>query len=73
MKGTAYTPTEYLYASTRLRAREGKLVGRARLLQLAAMKDVGEVISALIGEGVLDYSAGSSICFISLNSSISRL
>lgn len=57
MKGTAYTPTEYLFSSTRLRAREGKLVGRARLLQLAAMKDVGEVISALIGEGMLDEQA----------------
>ena len=57
MKGVAYNPTEYLYASTRLHAREGKMVGRALLLRLAERKDAEEVVSALIGEGVLDERA----------------
>ena len=51
MAGT-YQPTEYLYLSARLRAREAFLVGKERLAQLAAMQDAAQITAALTAEGV---------------------
>lgn len=54
-----YRPTDYLYLSARLRAREAALVGKDRLARLAELGSAEEALSALISEGVLDGDAKS--------------
>ena len=46
-----YNPTDYLYLSARLRAKEAGLVGREDLARYAAMKDATEIMAALVAEG----------------------
>lgn len=50
---TRYTPTDYLYASARIRALEASLVGAAKLSGLLALATEQELISALQAEGLL--------------------
>ena len=52
-----YRPTDYLYISARLRARESGLVGKERLARLLEMKSAEEALDALISEGVLASEA----------------
>ena len=54
-----YRPTDYLYLSARLRAREAALVGKDRLARLAELGSAEEALSALISEGVLNGDAKS--------------
>ena len=54
-----YRPTDYLYLSARLRAREAALVGKDRLARLAELGSAEEALAALISEGVLDSDAKS--------------
>ena len=56
-----YRPTDYLYLSARLRAREASLVGKERLSRLCALKDADEVIATLISEGILPSDAKRDI------------
>lgn len=46
-----YHPTDYLYLSARLRAKEAGLVGKEELSRYAAMKDAAEITAALVAEG----------------------
>lgn len=50
---TRYLPTDYLYASARIRALEASLVGDTKLSGLLALKTEQEVVSALVAEGLL--------------------
>lgn len=52
-----YQPTDYLYISARLRAREAGLVGRERLARLSELNSAEEVLSALVSEGILQSGA----------------
>ena len=47
----SYNPTDYLYLSARLRAKEAGLVGKEDLSRYAAMKDAAEITAALVAEG----------------------
>ena len=47
----SYNPTEYLYLSARLRAKEASLVGKEDLARYASMKDAAEITTALVSEG----------------------
>ncbi len=47
----SYNPTEYLYLSARLRAKEAGLVGKEDLSRYATMKDAAEIMAALVAEG----------------------
>ncbi len=47
----SYQPTEYLYLSARLRAKEAGLVGKEDLSRYALMKDAAEIMAALVAEG----------------------
>ena len=47
----SYDPTEYLYLSARLRAKEAGLVGKEDLSRYATMKDAAEIMAALVAEG----------------------
>jgi len=47
----AYNPTDYLYLSARLRAKEAGLVGKEDLARYAAMKTTAEIMTALVAEG----------------------
>ena len=47
----SYNPTEYLYLSARLRAKEASLVGKEDLARYASMKDAAEITAALVAEG----------------------
>lgn len=51
-----YRPTDYLYISARLRAKEAGLVGKERLARLAELPSVDEVVGALVSEGYLAAS-----------------
>ncbi len=52
-----YQPTDYLYISARLRAREAGLVGKERLSRLSELNSAEEVLSALVSEGILQGGA----------------
>ena len=47
----SYNPTDYLYLSARLRAKESGLVGKEDLARYASMKDAAEITAALVAEG----------------------
>ena len=47
----SYNPTEYLYLSARVRAKEASLVGKEDLARYASMKDAAEITAALVAEG----------------------
>ena len=47
----SYNPTDYLYLSARLRAKEAGLVGKEDLARYASMKDAAEITAALVAEG----------------------
>ncbi len=47
----SYNPTEYLYLSARLRAKEAGLVGKEDLARYAALQDAAEITAALVAEG----------------------
>lgn len=47
----SYNPTDYLYLSARLRAKEASLVGKEELSRYATMKDAAEITAALVAEG----------------------
>ncbi len=49
---TRYSPTEYLYASTRIRALENKLIGKDKINTLLAARTEEELITALKTAGV---------------------
>ena len=46
-----YNPSDYLYASARIRALESHLVGRDKLNQLLEMSDANEIMNALAENG----------------------
>lgn len=48
-----YRPTDYLYISARLRAKEAGLVGKERLARLAELPSADEVEQTLVSEGCL--------------------
>lgn len=50
---TRYAPTDYLYASARIRALEASLVGDTKLAGLVSLKTEQELIAALQAEGLL--------------------
>ncbi len=50
---TRYSPTEYLYASSRIRARESSLLGKDKLASLLSLKDEQELLAALRAEGLM--------------------
>ncbi len=47
-----YSPTDYLYLSARLRAREATLVGKEHLARYRAMHSAAEITAALVAEGI---------------------
>ncbi len=47
-----YSPTDYLYLSARLRAKEASLVGKEHLARYRAMRTAAEITAALVAEGV---------------------
>lgn len=71
MKGTQLAPTEYLYVSARLRARDAQMVGRAALQRLSELASADDVAAALIAEGVLDEQAKRSF-FAALDEMLQR-
>lgn len=54
-----YRPTDYLYISARLRAKETGLVGRERLARLCELADADAVLEALEADGVLRPAPGA--------------
>lgn len=50
---TRYSPTEYLYASSRIRARERALLGKDKLAGLLSLKGEQELLAALGAEGLV--------------------
>ena len=49
---TRYCPTEYLYASSRIRAREGSLLGKDKLAGFLSLAGEQELLAALKAEGL---------------------
>lgn len=47
-----YRPTDYLYLSARLRAKEAGLVGKEHLARYAGMRDAAEITATLVAEGI---------------------
>ena len=47
-----YRPTDYLYLSARLRAKEAALVGKEHLARYAGMQNATEITAALVSEGI---------------------
>lgn len=47
-----YRPTDYLYLSARLRAKEVGLVGKEHLARYAGMRDAAEITATLVAEGI---------------------
>ena len=47
-----YSPTDYLYLSARLRAKEASLVGKEHLARYRAMHTASEITAALVAEGI---------------------
>ena len=48
----SYSPTDYLYLSARLRAKEASLVGKEHLARYRAMHSAAEITAALVAEGI---------------------
>lgn len=59
MSTVRYLPTDYIYSSARLRAREMLAMRHTYLLQLAEKKDAAELVAALVGDGVLHEGAAA--------------
>ncbi len=51
-KAVHYSPTDYLYLSARLRAKEAALVGKEHLARYRTMQTASEITAALLSEGI---------------------
>lgn len=61
-----YSPSDYLYLSARLRAKEASLVGKEHLARYRAMPCAAEITAALVAEGIFPADTPREVALAAL-------